>query len=80
MSIEFGKAIYNLTRVIFFADNIDLSKQFESFKGKKLLIWDYCDEVIPDRASVKNRIIKRRRHRKGEKLQKRNSSNHLSLS
>jgi pimeloyl-ACP methyl ester carboxylesterase len=28
MSIEFGKAIYNLTRVIFFTDNIDLSRQF----------------------------------------------------
>lgn len=29
---------------------------------------------------MKNRIIKRRRDSKGEKLQKRNSSNHLSLS
>jgi hypothetical protein len=28
---------------------------------RKLLVWDYCDEVIPDKASVKNRIIKRRK-------------------
>jgi HD superfamily phosphohydrolase YqeK len=28
MSVEFGRAIHNLTRLIFFADNIDLSRQF----------------------------------------------------
>jgi hypothetical protein len=28
MSGEFGRAIYNLTRLIFFTDNIDLSRQF----------------------------------------------------
>jgi hypothetical protein len=59
-----------LTRFIFFADNIDLSRQFERVKCRKLLIWDYCDEVIPDRASVKNRIIKRR---KGQNSKKRHS-------
>ena len=52
-----------MTRLIFFADNIDLSQQFEKVTCRKLLIWDYCDEVIPDRASVKNRIIKRRKGR-----------------
>jgi hypothetical protein len=41
-------------------DNIDLSKQFEGIRCNKLLIWDNEDEVIPDRASVKNRIIKRK--------------------
>jgi len=39
---------------------MDLSKQFEQVKCNKLLIWDNEDEVIPDRASVKNRIIKRK--------------------
>ena len=31
----------------------------------KLLIWDCDDEVIPDRASVKNRIIKRKKKASG---------------
>ena len=61
MSIEFGPALHKLTKLLFFGDNIDLSKQFEVVRCKKLLIWDNLDEVIPDRASFKNRIIKRRR-------------------
>ena len=58
-----------MTRFIFFADNIDLSRQFERVKCRKLLIWDYCDEVIPDKASVKNRIIKRRKGQNSKKRQ-----------
>ena len=61
MSIEFGPALHKITKLLFFGDNIDLSKQYESVKCRKLLIWDNLDEVIPDRASVKNRIIKRKR-------------------
>ena len=49
-----------MIRLIFFADNIDLSQQFEKVTCRKLLIWDYCDEVIPDKP-VKNRTIKRRK-------------------
>ena len=58
-----------MTRLIFFADNIDLSRQFERVRCRKLLIWDYCDEVIPDKASVKNRIIKRRKGQSNKKRQ-----------
>lgn len=58
-----------MTRLIFFADNIDLSRQFERVRCRKLLIWDYCDEVIPDKASVKNRIIKRRKRQSNKKRQ-----------
>lgn len=54
--------------MIFFADNIDLSKQFEAVSCRKLLVWDYCDEVIPDKASVKNRIIKRKKQGKKGKV------------
>jgi hypothetical protein len=31
-----------------------------------LLIWDNIDEVIPDRASVKNKIIKRKSKSSGK--------------
>ena len=67
MSVEFGSALHKITKLLFLGDNIDLSKQFESVKCKKLLIWDNIDEVIPDRASVKNRIIKRKRGRSSKK-------------
>ena len=66
MSIEFGSTLHKITKLLFIGDNIDLSKQFESVKCKKLLIWDNIDEVIPDRASVKNRIIKRKRGQTGK--------------
>lgn len=64
MSLEFGNILHRLTKIVFFNDNIDLSKQFEEVKCKKLIIWDYCDEVIPDKASLKGRLInKKRRNR-----------------
>jgi hypothetical protein len=65
MSIEFGSALHGLTKLLFLRDNIDLSKQFEDVRCRKLLIWDSLDEVIPDRASLKNRIIKRKRGQPG---------------
>lgn len=61
MSVEFGAALHNITKCLFLGDNIDISKQFEGVKCKKLLIWDSIDEVIPDRASLKSRIMKRKR-------------------
>ena len=61
MSVEFGDLLHRITKVIFVSDNMDLSKHFEEVTCRKLLIWDYCDEVIPDKASVKNCIIKRRK-------------------
>lgn len=46
---------------------MDLSKQFEDLRCSKLLIWDFSDEVIPDRASIKNRIIKRKNKKATQK-------------
>ena len=61
MSIEFGSFLHKMTKLLFLGDNVDLSKQFEAVRCRKLLIWDNYDEGIPDRASIKNRIIKRKR-------------------
>jgi len=66
MSVEFGSALHSITKLLCLGDNIDLSKQFELVRCRKLLIWDNIDEVIPDRASLKNRIIKRK-HRQSRK-------------
>ena len=58
-----------LARIVLFRDNIDISHGFESAQCKKLLIWDYSDEVIPDKASVKNKIIKRKKQSNKSKYQ-----------
>ncbi len=69
MSMAFGQTLNTLAKIILFSDNIDISHGFEGAKCSKLLIWDYSDEVIPDKASVKSKIIKRKKQANKSKYQ-----------
>ena len=57
MSVEFGPALHNIARVIFCTENIDLAQQYREAGCMKLLVWDKIDEVIPERASVKQAML-----------------------
>lgn len=67
-----------ITKILFFREDKDFSKAYEEVSCRKLLIWDFMDEIIPDTASVKNGILQRRKNISkdySKKLKKENELN-----
>ena len=55
-----GNTLSKVAKVLYWFDDVNISELYEEFQGRKMIIWDSLDQIIPEFASVKMGLFNRK--------------------